>query len=184
MMSIDSGWVAAIASLASAFVVAVTAIVAFLQLRHFRNANEIVVYLRLVDHMDSPDVIAARAAVVALAEKLSSDPEYRARLADPAFIPPEFRAVANLLRYLEHIAVLVSKGGVAEPLILAEYADIFVSIWDNLRPAIVQRRIALGPQIGRAFEHLAMRSRRYIDSGQMAREYDALERDTRPLAVK
>jgi hypothetical protein len=50
-----------------------------------------------------------------------------------------------------------------------------------MRPAIVLRREALGPYVGRAFEHLAMRAKTYIDSGAMARDYAALERDTRPL---
>ena len=66
---------------------------------------------------------------------------------------------------------------------LAEYADTFVAIWDHLRPAILQRRKAFGPHTGRAFEHLAMRARVYIDSRTMQREYDALERDLRPLSI-
>jgi len=44
---------AAPASMASAIIVAITAIAAFLQIRHVRNANEIAVYLRLVDRLDS-----------------------------------------------------------------------------------------------------------------------------------
>ena len=177
----DPGWVAAIASLAAAAIVAVTAIAAFRQLRHYRNANDIVVYLRLIDHMDSPAMLEARDTIAFIAQKVASDAEYHQRLADPTFNPEEFRSVGQLLRFLEHIAVLVTKGGVAESLILAEYADTFVDIWDKLRPAILRRRIAIEPYVGRAFEHLAMRSRRYIESGEMAREYDALERDARPL---
>ncbi len=100
-----------------------------------------------------------------------------ARLRDPDFMPDEFTSVGPLLRSLEHIAVVVTKGGVAEDLVLAEYADTFVSIWEQMRGPIEQRRYAFGPHTGRAFEHLAMRSKRYIDSGRMAAEYDALERD-------
>jgi hypothetical protein len=181
MTSLDSGWLSALASVMSALIIAVTAIVAFLQLRHFRNANEIIVYLRLVDQMDSPEMQAGRQSVTAVAAKLASDPEYLERLADPTFIPDDFRNVGALLRTLEHLSVLVTKGGIAEDLVLAEYADTFVAIWDHLRPAILQRRKGFGPHTGRAFEHLAMRARRYIDSGEMQREYDALERDPRPL---
>ncbi|MBD5655597.1 MAG: hypothetical protein IAI50_10540, partial [Candidatus Eremiobacteraeota bacterium] len=57
----DSGWVAALASIVSALIVAVTAIAAFRQLRHYRNANDIVVYLRLIDQMDSPAILEALA---------------------------------------------------------------------------------------------------------------------------
>jgi hypothetical protein len=181
MTGLDSGWLAALASLISALIIAVTAIVAFLQLRHFRNANEIIVYLRLIDQMDSPEMLAGRQSVAAVAAKLAADPAYLEQLADPTFIPDDFRNVGTLLRTLEHLSVLVTKGGIAEGLVLAEYADTFVGIWDQLRPAILRRRLAFGPHTGRAFEHLAMRSRRYIDSGEMQREYDALECDPRPL---
>jgi hypothetical protein len=174
---LDSGWVAAIASLISALIIVTTAIAAFLQLRHNRNANDIVVYLRLIDTMDAPEMVEARDKLALVREKLDTDPGYRERLRDPKFRAEEFRHVATMLRFLEHISVLITRGGVAEGLVLAEYADTFVSIWEQMQPAILERRVAFGPTIGRAFEHLAMRSRRYIDSGQMAREYDALERD-------
>jgi hypothetical protein len=176
---VDSGSIAAWASLVSAVIIALTAIAAFLQLRHFRNANDIVVYLRLIDQMDSPAMIEGRNTLSLVAAKIASEPEYFERLKDPAFIPDEFRSVGPLLRFLEHISVLVIKGGVAENLVLAEYADNFVSMWEIARPAILLRRIAFGQHTGRAFEHLAMRGRRYIESGQMQREYDALERDPR-----
>ncbi len=173
----DSGWIAAIASLVSAFIVAGAAVAAFRQLRHNRNANDIVVYLRLIDTMDAPDMLEARAALAQVAKAVETEPGYRERLKDRAFRPDEFRGVARLLGFLEHISVLVTRGGVAETLVLAEYADTFVEIWEQMRPAILSRRVAFGPHIGRAFEHLAMRSKRYIDSGQMEREYAALERD-------
>ena len=178
----DSGWVAAIASLVSAFIVAVTAIAAFQQLRHNRNANDIVVYMRLVDTMDSPATAEARASLGIVVEKMRNEPGYREHLRDPSFRPEEFRGIASLLGFLEHLSVLITKGGVAEALVLAEYADTFVDIWEKIRPAILERRVAFGPYISRAFEHLAMRSKQYIDSGQMAREYAALEQDTSPVS--
>ena len=64
---------------------------------------------------------------------------------------------------------------------LAEYAENFVAMWEVLRPAIERRRLAYGPYTGRAFEHLAMRAKDYIDSGRMERDYAALDRDTRAL---
>ncbi|MBD5656596.1 MAG: hypothetical protein IAI50_15650 [Candidatus Eremiobacteraeota bacterium] len=133
--------------------------------------------------MDSPAILEARAALKIVAGKVAADDDYRYALRDPGFSPEEFRPVGSLLRFLEHISVLVTKGGIAEALVLSEYADIFVDIWDRMYPAIVQRRIAFGPHTGRAFEHLAMRSRRYIESGEMAREYDRLERDPRAIAT-
>ncbi len=173
----DSGSIAALASLLSTLIIAVTAIAAFRQLRHYRNANDIVVYLRLIDQMDAPEVTSARAALAQVSQDVVSDPEYLRKFRDPTFVPEDFRSIGSLLRFLEHISVLVIKGGVAESLIMAEYADTFVDLWTRLRPIIVERREAFGPYTGRAFEHLAMRAKRYIESGKMAREYDALERD-------
>jgi hypothetical protein len=183
-MTIDSGWVAALATLVSALIITVTAVIAVRQLRHNRNANDIVVYLRLIDTLDSPQMMEGRAAVATVRGRIADDPSYLAQLTDPTFIPEEFRSVGLLLRFLEHISVLVTKGGVAESLILAEYADNFVAMWDTLRPAILQRRVAFGPHTGRAFEHLAMRAKRYIDSGQMDREYRALEQDPRDAVAR
>ena len=177
----DSGWAAAGAAIVTALIVAGTAVAAFRQLRHGRNANDIVVYLRLVDFMDSPQTTATRQSLRETAERVASDPLFRERLVNPLLFPEEFRAYGELLRFLEHISVLVTKGGVAESLVLAEYADTFLEMWERMRPAIVLRRRAYGPYLGRAFEHLAMRAKRYIDSGRMARDYDALERDPRPL---
>ncbi len=183
-MSIDSGWVAALATLVSALIIMLTAVIAVRQLRHNRNANDIVVYLRIIDTFDSPEMEAGRASIATIGRLMAEDPTYLERLADPAFSPPEFYALGRLLRFLEHISVLITKGGVAEGLVLAEYADNFAAMWETLRPAIHRRRIAFGPHTGRAFEHLALRAKRYIDSGEMDREYDALERDPRDRTTK
>jgi hypothetical protein len=158
-------------------------VAAFRQLRHGRNANDIVVYLRLIEFMDSPATVAVRQNLQAIAEKVAADPDYRERLGDRSFAPEEFQSAGEMLRFLEHISVLVTKGGVAESLVLAEYADVFVEMWDLLRVAIERRRVAIGPYTGRAFEHLAMRAKAYIDSGRMERDYAALERDLRALEL-
>lgn len=68
----DAGWIAAIGSLASAVIVAVAAVAAFRQITHFRNANDIVVYLRLIDKMDSAEMLEARASVAGTARKVAS----------------------------------------------------------------------------------------------------------------
>jgi hypothetical protein len=180
---LDSGWVAALATLVSALIIALTAVVAVRQLRHNRNANDITVYLRLIDTMDSPQMLSARVDLAKVRDRIENDPVYLKDLEDPKYSPADFENVVNLLRFLEHISVLVTKGGVAEKLLLAEYADNMVDMWDTMRPAILRRRIAFGPHIGRAFEHLAMRAKRYIDSGEMEREYAALERDPRDVVV-
>ena len=136
----DSGWAAALAAIITALIVAGTAVAAFRQLRHGRNANDIVVYLRLIDFMDSPATSATRISLMAIAERLATDPAYCEDLKNPGLFPEEFRNAGEMLRFLEHISVLVTKGGVAESLVLAEYADTFVDIWEKIRPAMICRR--------------------------------------------
>jgi hypothetical protein len=120
---LDSGWAAAIAAIVTALIVAGTAVAAFRQLRHGRNANDIVVYLRLIEFMDSPVTVAARQNMRRLSEKVATDAVYRENLGDRTFNPEEFQSTGETLRFLEHISVLVTQGGVAERLVLAEYAE-------------------------------------------------------------
>jgi len=174
---VDPAGVGALASLISAIVICVTAIAAFAQLRHYRNANDIVVYLRLVDLLDAPEVREAIQKMPEIAPLLR-DPAFRERLRRPELIE-EFAAYGRLLATLEHLATLVIKGGVAEGLVLAEYADNFERTWELTREAVYLRRDAFGPHTGAAFEHLAMRAKAYRESGRMAREYGTLLRDPR-----
>ncbi|MGH7727268.1 MAG: hypothetical protein ACREM2_00535 [Vulcanimicrobiaceae bacterium] len=41
------------------------------------------------------------------------------------------------------------------------------------------RRVGLGPYVGAAFEHLAMRAKRYLRAGEMKRLYGRLLHDPR-----
>jgi hypothetical protein len=173
----DAAWLGALASLISALVVCVTAIAAFAQLRHYRNANDIVVYLRIIDRLDSEETREAIRSLPELSQRMK-DPAFRERLRTPEIVP-EFLGAARLLQFLEHFAVLVNKGGVAESLVLAEYADNFERWWELLREATYLRRQVFGPHSGAAFEHLAMRAAAYRSSGQMDREYARLLRDPR-----
>jgi hypothetical protein len=175
---VDAAWLGALASLISALIVCATAVAAFAQLRHYRNANDIVVYLRIVDKLDSEEMQEAVRSLPKIPELLR-DPGYRERLRTTTEVIPEFLGVFRLMQFLEHFAVLVNKGGVAESLVLSEYADNFEYYWEILREAVYLRREALGPHISAAFEHLAMRATAYRASGRMDREYSVLLRDPR-----
>ena len=177
-MGLDASWVAAIASVASAVVVAVTAIAAFAQIRQARNSNEITVYLRLVDRLDAIEARGAFAGLDELVTRVRTDATFRQRLQQPDVFE-EIPEVAALIRFLEHLSTLVVTGGVTERLILAEYADNLDAFWDRLAELIYLRRETAGPYFGAALEHVAMRARRYIANGEMARLYGRLDKDPR-----
>jgi hypothetical protein len=177
-MQIDSGWVAALASVVSALVITVTAIAAFVQIRHARNANEITVYLRLVDRIDSLEAGETFARLDTFVESVRTDPAVRARLMQRG-ISDEFRDVASLIQFLEHLSTLLVTGGITETLVLAEYADNIEQFWDRIAETIYLRRAVLGPYYGVTFEHLAMRAKQYIAEGGMERLYGRLKKDPR-----
>ena len=112
-MQIDSGWVAALASVVSALVITVTAIAAFVQIRHARNANEITVYLRLVDRIDSLEAGETFARLDTFVESVRTDPAVRAALLDsyrtlPAY--PHAKAALTALRAKGIRTAILSNG--------------------------------------------------------------------------
>jgi hypothetical protein len=175
---VDASWVAAIASVASALVVGVAAIAALLQIRHIRNANDITTYLRLVERLDSPKSRAAFDSIPPLVEQLGRDASLRSRLARTEPIP-EVAEVVELVRFLNNLTMLILIGGVSERLILAEYADDIVLLWNSLAEVIYLRRPALGVRFGAALEHLAMRAKTHLERGDIDRFYGRLLRDPR-----
>ncbi len=175
----DASWVAAIASGASALVVGVAALAALLQIRHMSNANDIAIYLRLVERLDSPKSRGAFAALAPFAEQLKTDAALRSRMERPAPVP-EFDEIESLVRFLDTLTMLILAGRVKEELILAEYADDIASLWNLLAEPLMLRRQGEGERLGAAFEHLAMRARGYVASGAMGRFYSRLLRDSRP----
>ncbi len=174
----DASWVAAVAAVASVVIVGIAAIAALLQIRHIRNANEITVYLRLVERIDSPQTHAAFSAMEPLIARLKADPELRARVASTQLVT-EFEEIVYLVRFLDNVAMLVLTGGVAERLIFAEYADDIARLWENVGEVTYLRRGALGVHFGAAYEHLAMRAKAYLASGKVDRFYSRLQRDPR-----
>ncbi len=149
-----------------------------MQIRHIRNANDIAVYLRLADRLDSPQSLAAFAAIEPFTARVASDPDLRTRLAGSTYVP-EFAEIEALLMYLEHFSTLLITGNMNEDLILAEYANNINRMWDDLRETIYLRRSAGIHFRGIAFENLAMRARAYRDSGRMQRHDAKLLRDPR-----
>lgn len=178
----DASWVAAIASVVTAFIVGVAAIAAVLQIRHIRNANEIAIYLHLIDRLDSAQARLAFEVIEAFTAQLNTDATLRYRLAQPSHVP-EFAEIESLLRFLDNLTMLVIAGSITERLILAKYADEIVRMWDSLAEAVYLRRYGAGPHFISAYEHVAMRARAYLRGGDIDRFYGRLQRDPRMAHV-
>ena len=176
----DAGWVAAIASVASAFVVGVAAIAALLQIRHIRNANEITIYLHLADRLESANAHEAFGSYMEFAALLASDRTLRDRMAQPPPVP-EFQQIETLLRFLDTLTMLMLTGSMTERLIVMKFGDEIVRLWDTLAEAVYLRRNGV-PHFASNWEHLAMRAKANLESGEIDRFYGALLRDPRMAA--
>lgn len=142
----DASWVAAIASVASAFVVGVAAIAALLQIRHVRNANDIAIYLHLVDRLDSIRATEAFGSIEKFTAQLKTDTALRHRLAEPYSVP-EFNEIETLLRFLDNLTMLILAGSVT-------------SFWRNMQMTycafgIVSRKLYICA--GRRWDHILRR---------------------------
>ncbi len=143
-----------------------------------RNSNEISVFLKLVERLDSLDAETAFAGIDAFVERVRTDPAFRLQLAQRGIVDG-LREIASLLQFLEHFSTLVVTERVTERLVLAEYADNIDDLWDRLAEMIYLRRAVLDQHYGAAFEHIAMRAKRYLADSEMERFYGRLKKDPR-----
>ncbi|MBV8637860.1 MAG: hypothetical protein JO322_07215 [Candidatus Eremiobacteraeota bacterium] len=171
----DASWVAAIASVASAFVVGVAAIAALLQIRHIRNANEITIYLHLVDRLESANANIVFSSFEDFASKLQTGQSLRYRMTQPQPVP-EFQEIETLLRFFDNLTMLVLTSTITERLILRKYGNEIERLWDTLAEAVYLRRYGI-PHFASAYEHLAMRAKDAIVSGEIDRFYGRLKQD-------
>ena len=178
----DSSLIANLANLTTTIIVAVTAFAALRQMRHNYMANELQLHLHFIDEVNDPEMSAAINWMREFAARMNDAAYRESFLRDPHGEDGQrFTAVA---RFFERYASLVVVSGLSEHLILHEYAGMIELLWDNMHETIWQRRITRrSPYVGRAFEHLAMRAKRYLAT-QQARDYDRLERDPRLVALE
>jgi len=78
-----------------------------------RNSNEISVFLKLVERLDSLDAETAFAGIDAFVERVRTDPAFRLQLAQRGIVDG-LREIASLLQFLEHFSTLVVTERVTE----------------------------------------------------------------------
>ncbi|HEY6325738.1 MAG TPA: hypothetical protein VIW73_04375 [Candidatus Cybelea sp.] len=177
----EPSWVAAIASVASAFIVAVAALAAVLQIRHIRNANEITIYLHLVDRLETANATEVFRSFQEVARRLETDRSLRYRLAQPQPVP-EFSEIETLLRFLDNLTMLALTRTDTERVMLTKYGVEIIRLWDALAEAVYLRRYGI-PHFAGMFEHLAMRAKAYLASGKIDRYYAELQHDPRMTGI-
>ena len=121
-------------------VIAATAVVAVIQLRHMRSSNQIAAAMRIHDVVESEEFQAARRFIRDdLAERLK-DPEFRRAFGVTA--NKDSRPVILVGNYYEEIGIFVKYGLVDENIACEMWANEIVLDWQRMSPviALVQQR--------------------------------------------
>jgi len=149
------------ATLVTLAVIIVTAVAAFVQLRHLRASNQLQGLLTVLARVESADfgrlVDGARHL---LAEKLP-DPEYR-RSIESGNVDRTNNPWLNLCNSYEWVGSLVRRGLIEEEPYLDIYADRVMAAWEITRDAIAIVRRRAGPSSLENFEYLYVRASEYV----------------------
>ena len=149
-------WLGAIASIATLFLVAASAIAALLQMRHMRSANQIVALTEIRETIESPVFHAALIYVLRELPKLCEDPEARRKmLAVP--LPQEFEQARTVATFFESLGVFVKNGAIGRAITFDMWGEAIRNSWDRLAPWIVNRRhVSRNVALFENFEYLAV----------------------------
>jgi len=154
----------AIASLITAIVIAATAIIAVVQIRHLRTANQLSAALSLYQEVDQVELRKARTFVATELEESVRDPAFREELVSGKFdrdLHPEIR----LGNYWEKFGLLMRTGLIDRKLFLDWGSASCLDCWKELRPVTKLIRVQT-PEVWRDFEYLARLSATHLDSIQ------------------
>lgn len=148
----------AIASSATFIVLAVTAIVAVIQLQHIRGSNQVSALDHFREALDSPQYRAGVLLGVDLARRID-DPNVRKEL-EADVLPDWLQPMIYLFRIFETLGTYVKHGIVSERVVFDLWSAVFIDNWDRLAPAIVVMRRSSGPAFMENFELLACLAKR------------------------
>ncbi len=149
-------WVGALANVATLAVILVTAIAAFVQLRHMRSSNQITAMTECRETLESPAFRAAQLFILNELPKRLADPVERQN----AFhLPPigQYEAISQVGNVLEGLGLFV-KAGILEAEIVCDYWALLVTRnWHNMAPLISRaRRVVKSDALFENFEYLAV----------------------------
>ena len=158
-------YVTAFASVGTLVVIAATALAAFVQLRHLRTNNVLMVLNDFREAYERPEMLAANEALPKVLARLE-DPESRRKLAESTVSPAWVRSVFPLLRLLETLGSYTNRNVVPRDLVCDMWAPVVLAIWTESAPLIAVMRRTAGPSLFENFELIAVLSRRWLDKRQ------------------
>ncbi|MDQ2992317.1 MAG: DUF4760 domain-containing protein [Candidatus Eremiobacteraeota bacterium] len=149
-------WVGALSNVATLAVILVTAIAAFVQLRHMRSGNQITAMNECRETLESPQFRAAQLFILNELPKRLADPVERRN----AFhVPPigEYEAISQVGNVLEGLGLFVKTGILEADFVCDYWAFLVLRSWRSVAPIIFRaRRITGSDAILENFEYLAV----------------------------
>ena len=145
-------WSAA-ASIATFVVLAVTAVVAVIQLHHIRGSNQVAALDEFREALDSPQYRAGVLTSVELLRRMD-EPSVRRDL-EADLLPEWLQPVIYLFRLFETFGTYVKHGILDERIVFDLWSSVFIDNWNRLAPAIVVMRRVDGIVFLENFEMLA-----------------------------
>jgi hypothetical protein len=151
----------AVASLITAAVIAVTAIIALVQIRHLRTANQLNAALKLYDEVDDADFRKVRTFVqTELGERMKSA-AFRDELLNNAF-DRDIHLEVRLGNYWEKYGLLIRTRLLEKNLFLDWGAQACLRDWRVMREVTKLLRVK-SPEVWRDFEFLARLASVHLD---------------------
>jgi hypothetical protein len=149
------------ATLVTLVVIIVTAVAAFVQLRHMHASNQLQGLLTVMERVESANsshmVDGARRV---LREKLA-DPAYRRSIEDGT-VDRANNPWLGLCNSYEWVGSLVRRGLIEEDPIMDIYADRIIAAWELISPAIAIARRGRDASVLENFEYLYMSAKSYV----------------------
>lgn len=152
-------WVGALASLATFVVIAASAVVALIQLRHMRNSNQLAVFNEFRRHMESEEFRVALSLAMREFPERSSDSAFRQDVLRND--SREWLLIRELLNYLDYTGALVKHGMVDRELACDLFYAQVVGSWTTLREFIASRRALAGYRVWEDYEYLYIQCQKF-----------------------
>jgi hypothetical protein len=154
-------YITALASVGTLLVITATALAAFVQLRHMRTNNVLMVLNDFREAYERPEMVAARAALPDVLARLK-DPESRRQLVEGE-ANEWLRPVGPLMRLLETLGAYTNRNVVPRDLVCDMWSPVVFDTWTDAEPLIAVMRRSAGPSLFENFEMLAVLSKRWLE---------------------
>ncbi len=156
---VSAEYVSAFASVGTLLVIVATAVAAFIQLRHMRITNGVMVLAAFREEYEA--LQEATSVELPLVLERLARPDQRRAMMDST-TRPWVRPVLPMMRLMEVLGNYTSRKIVPPDLVCDQWAPVIVSWWRDFAPIIAVMRRSAGPSLYEHWEAIAVMSERWL----------------------